>query len=59
MRLVEVKWSDGPLDKALWYLHARFPDAAATQISAAGTDDYRTPDGIRVQPAIPFLRSLV
>ena len=38
---------------------ARFPDAAATQISAAGTDDYRTPEGIRVQPAIPFLRHLV
>lgn len=32
---------------------------AATQISAAGPDDYRTPEGIRVQPAIPFLRSLV
>ena len=57
--LVEVKWSDRPVDKALRYLHARFPDAAATQIAATGADDYRTPDGIRVQPAIPFLRSLV
>lgn len=59
LHLIEVKWSDRPVDKALRYLHARFPDAAATQISAAGTDDYRTPDGIRVQPAIPFLGSLV
>ena len=59
IHLIEVKWSDRPVDKALRYLHARFPDAAATQISAAGTDDYRTPDGIRVQPAIPFLRDIV
>ncbi len=47
------------MDKAQRYLHARFTDAEATQISATGTDDYRTPDGIRVQPAIPFLRSFV
>ena len=57
--LIEVKWSDRPVDKSLRYLHARFPDAAAIQISATGTDDYRTPDGIRVQPALPFLDSLV
>ena len=57
--LIEVKWSDRPVDKALRYLHARFPDAAAFQISATGTDDHRTPDGIRVQPALPFLQSLV
>ena len=57
--LIEVKWSDRPVDKALRYLHARFPDAAAIQISATGTDDYRTPDGIRVQPALPFLQSFV
>ena len=59
VHLIEVKWSDRPVDKALRYLHARFPDAAATQISAAGTDDYRTPEGIHVQPAIPFLGGLV
>ena len=57
--LIEVKWRDRPVDKALRYLHARFPDAAAFQISATGTDDHRTPDGIRVQPALPFLQSLV
>ena len=56
--LIEVKWSDRPVDKSLRYLHARFPDAAALQISATGTDDYRTPDGIRVQRALPFLDSL-
>ena len=57
--LIEVTWSDRPVDKALCYLHARFPDAAAIQINASGTDDYRTPDGIRVQPALLFLQSLV
>ena len=57
--LIEVKWSDRPVDKALRYLHTRFPDAAAFQISATGSDDYRTPDRIRVQPALPFLLSLV
>ena len=59
VQLVEVKWSDRPVDRSLRYLHARFPDAAATQISAVGADDYRTPDGIRVQPALPFLQGLV
>ena len=57
--LIEVKWSDRPVSKDLRYLHARFPDAAAIQISAVGADDYRTPEGIRVQPALPFLRSLI
>ena len=57
--LIEVKWSDRPVDKGLRYMHARFSDAAALQISATGTDDYRTPDGIRVQPALSFLTSLV
>ena len=56
--LIEVKWSDRPVDKALRYLSRRFPEAAARQISAAGTDDYRTPDGIRVQPALVFLQQL-
>ena len=41
------------------YLSERFPQAAAYQISATGTDDYRTPEGIRVQPALGFLRGLV
>ena len=57
--LIEVKWSDRPPDRALRYLSKRFPGAAAHQLSAAGTDDYLTPDGIRVQPALQFLRGLV
>ena len=57
--LTEVKWSDRPPDRALRYLSERFPAAAAYQLSATGTDDYRTPDSVRVLPALPFLRELV
>ena len=57
--LVECKWGDADADRSLRYLKERFPDAQAWQISAAGRKDYRTPDGIRVAPAAPFLRTLV
>ena len=50
---------DRPPDRGLRYLSERFPAAAAYQLSATGSDDYRTPHGIRVQPALPFLRDLV
>jgi predicted AAA+ superfamily ATPase len=56
---VECKWADAPLDSSLRYLKARFPAAAAWQISAAGTKDYQTPEGIRVAPAVTFLKNLV
>lgn len=59
IRLVECKWGDDDIDRGLRYLHARFPEADAWQISATGTKDYRTPDGIRVAPAGILLRSLV
>ena len=57
--LIEVKWNDRPPDRGLRYLSERFPAADAYQLSATGSDDYRTPDGIRVQPALPFLCGLV
>lgn len=57
--LVECKRGDRPVDRGLRYLKAKFPAAAAWQISSAGTRDYQTPDGIRVAPALPFLGSLV
>lgn len=53
---VECKWSDGDVDRGLRYLAARFPDAAAWQISATGTRDHQTVEGIRVAPA-PVLLS--
>lgn len=59
MLLVECKWGDAGIDGSLRYLKARFPEADAWQISAAGVKDYLGPDGIRVSPAQAFLRGLV
>ena len=57
--LVECKWSDAEVDRSLRYLKPRFPEADAWQLSASGGKNYRTPDGIRVAPALELLRSLV
>jgi len=59
IRLVECKWGDDEVDRSLRYLHQRFGAAEAWQISATGTKDYRTPDGIRVAPAGVLLRDLI
>jgi predicted AAA+ superfamily ATPase len=56
---IECKWGDADVDRGLRYLNARAPGARAWQISATGRKDFRTPDGIRVAPAIEFLRTLV
>ena len=57
--LVECKWSDAEPDRGLRYFKARFPEADAWQLSAVGTKDYRTPEGIRVAPALRLLATLV
>ena len=57
--LVECKWADTEVDRGLRYLRERFPDAAAWQVSATGRKDFLTPGGIRVAPAVTFLRTLV
>ena len=57
--LVECKWGDAEVDRSLRYLKARFPEADAWQISATGTKDYRSPDDVRVAPAVRLLRTLV
>jgi hypothetical protein len=57
--LVECKWADAEVDRGLRYLRERFPEADAWQVSAAGTKDYRTPDAIRVAPAVTLLKTLV
>jgi len=57
--LVECKWSDQPVERALRYMKQRFPRCAAWQIAATGTKDYVSPDGIRVCPALAFLTTLV
>ena len=59
LRLVECKWGDTAVDRGLHYLKARFPEAEAWQISATGTRDYRTVEGIRVCPALTLLRELI
>ncbi len=57
--VVECKWGDSDVDRGLRYLRARAPGCQAWQISATGRKDYVTPDGIRVAPAIAFLKTLV
>jgi uncharacterized protein len=56
---VECKWGDAGIDRGLRYLKARFPACEAWQISATGTKDYVTPEGIRVAPAIRLLSRFV
>ena len=56
---VECKWADGRLDKSLRYFKVRFPDCEAWQVSASGTKDFVTPEGIRVAPALELLGRLV
>lgn len=56
---VETKWSDDAVSPALRYFKQRFPGATALQISAVGTGDYQTPEGIRVQPALSWLTTLL
>ena len=57
--LVECKWSDGPVGRGLLYLQERFKEAESWQISAIGTKDFATPEGIRVAPALALLGKLV
>ena len=59
IHLIEAKWSDESIAKGLRYLKTRFSEAEAHQISAVGQKDYRSPDGIRVCPALSLLRDLV
>ena len=56
---VEAKRGDQDVDRGLKYLRTRFPKVDAWQLSETGTKDYVTPDGIRVAPALAFLRNLV
>ncbi len=57
--MVETKLGDDDVARGLHALHRRFPDCAAWQVHATGKKDYRTPDGIRVAPAIELLMTLV
>ena len=59
MLFVECKLADRDIDPALRYLKARFPAAEAVQVALAGRHDYQTPEGVRAQPAVRFLGTLV
>ncbi len=56
---VEAKVGDAPIDKSLRYLKARFPKCDAWQVSASGTKDYVSREGIRACPAVKFLATLI
>jgi len=59
IRLVECKWGDADVHRGLRYLRERFPKCEAFQVSAVGRKDYLTANGIRVCPALEFLKRLV
>jgi hypothetical protein len=46
--MVECTWGDTEIDRGLRYLRARFPAAQAWQVSATGSKDYASAEGIRV-----------
>lgn len=56
---VECKWADTGLDRSLRYFAARVKPEQSWQISATGTKDYLTAEGIRVAPAGELLTTLV
>jgi hypothetical protein len=57
--LVECKLGDDGVAPGLRYLEARFPAAAAWQVSAHGQRDFVRGEGIRVAPAARLPRELV
>jgi hypothetical protein len=59
LQFIEAKWGDEDVSPALRYLKQRFPRADAWQISATGSKDYVSRDGVRVSPATGFLSTLV
>jgi uncharacterized protein len=56
---VECKLGDDAPGKGLKYLKARFPSVPAWQVSAHGSRDYVSAEGIRVAPAARLLRDLI
>lgn len=59
LRFIEAKWDDTTVSPALGYMKKRFPEVEALQISAVGKKDFLSREGIRVCPALSFLRKLV
>lgn len=59
LTFIECKSANKQVSKSLRYLVERFPKVDAWQISATGTNDFTSAEGIRVAPAITYLRTLV
>jgi hypothetical protein len=59
IQLIECKGADSDVARGLTYLKERFPSTEALPVHATGTKDYETERGIRVVPAMAFLRTLV
>ncbi len=57
--MVESKLSDAKPERSLLYLKRRFPDCPAWQVSAHGKKDFVSAEGVRVCPAITFLKTLI
>ena len=55
---IEAKWADDDIVRGLKYLKERFPNVDSWQISAVGTKDFVSREGIRVAPALELLRTL-
>jgi predicted AAA+ superfamily ATPase len=56
---VECRLDDSEVSAGLHYLRAKFPTMEGWQIAARGRKDYKTPEGIRVSPAVTWLATLV
>lgn len=57
--LVECKFTGTDPDRGIRYLHGKYPEAEAWQISATGKKDFVTREGVRVAPALALLGRLV
>lgn len=57
--MIECKWSDQEVSRALRYLSQRYPMAPAYQIAARGTREAQISKELRVMPARKFLATLV
>jgi predicted AAA+ superfamily ATPase len=55
---VECKLTSAPLDPGLRYLVERFPGVPAWQIALRGDRDAKTPEGVRLAPALTLLSTL-
>ncbi len=57
--LVECKYADADVSRGIRYLHTKYPEVPAGQVSGIGRKDYVTPGGVRIAPALELLKTLV